>query len=362
MIIPDCTLTTGCFDLTSYHSLTRSLDDSIKNMSTLLEVPCYLVIFTDSSCFPKIKSMRDSFGLGTLTHYIVLELPAFPHYSLLDQIRKNREIYWPTRDERTCAESHFICCSKFDFVLQTMDINPFSTTRFGWIDANVGVGFSKICENYKNHILLEILNHVDEKFRLQILNVCDKKFLLPENKHEYYNQYRWVVCGCLFITGKEIGQKILHRLNRCFEETTQMGYGHGEEMLYLEVLEEFPQDLSKSYGDYSHILNNFIRPSVGYNYIYELIIRRYLSMQYYRECYEACLVLLEPMEKAQVEIDYSFSFLLLYCLYVSSFYYCREESDKILTRIRDLIRLNPQARAKYESNSEFYNQQFGFCK
>jgi hypothetical protein len=68
------------------------------------------------------------------------------------------------------------------------------------------------------------------------------------------------------------------------------------------------------------------------------------------------------MEKAQVEIDYSFFFLLLYCLYVSSFYYCREESEQILTRIRELIRLNSQARAKYESNTDFYDQQFGFCK
>ena len=358
-MIPDCTLTTGCFDLTAFHSSSRNLDDSIKSMSTLLEVPCYLVIFTDSSCFSKIKSLRDSFGLATLTHYVLLELSALPHYYLLRQIRKNREVYWPTRDERTCAESHLICCSKFDLVLQTMDLNPFSTKRFGWIDANVGVGFSKICENYKNHMLLRILNHEDEKFRLQILNVCDKKFLLPENKREYYSQYRWVVCGCLFITGEEIGQKILHRLNQNFEETTRMGYGHAEEMLYLEILEEFPQDLSKSYGDYSHILNNFIRPSVGYEYVHRILCT-YLSMQYYRECYEACLVLLAPMENAQVEIDYSFLFLIFYCLYVSSFYYCHDESKPILKRIRELIRLNPRARAKYESNSAFYDQQFGF--
>ena len=29
----------------------------------------------------------------------------------------------------------------------------------------------------------------------------NKKYIKEENLREYYNSYKWVVCGCLFITG-----------------------------------------------------------------------------------------------------------------------------------------------------------------
>ena len=46
-MIPDCTLVTSCFDLTKYNTHSRSFDDSLDKMKSLLEVPCYLIIFTD---------------------------------------------------------------------------------------------------------------------------------------------------------------------------------------------------------------------------------------------------------------------------------------------------------------------------
>ena len=36
-----------------------------------------------------------------------------------------------------------------------------------------------------------------------------------------------------------------------------LGYGHGEEMLYLEILDEFYDDIERSYGDYGQIINNY---------------------------------------------------------------------------------------------------------
>ena len=56
-MIPDCTLTTSCFDLTKYHKGSRSLEECINNMRALLEVPCYLVIFTDNNCINLIKEI-----------------------------------------------------------------------------------------------------------------------------------------------------------------------------------------------------------------------------------------------------------------------------------------------------------------
>jgi len=193
-------------------------------------------------------------------------------YQYVDLIKKNRADYHPTKDKRTCAESHILCCSKFNFVLQVMKTNPFNTSKFGWIDANIGANFSKICTGYENHMLLHILHNSSEKFHIQILNVCDKKYMNVALKKEMYLEYRWIVCGGLFICGLN-SAAILNRLNELFIETTQQGFGHGEEMLYLEVLDEFYDDIERGYGDYHMILNNFLRPSKGFDYILEFIIR-----------------------------------------------------------------------------------------
>ena len=114
----NCTLTTACFDLTKYHNKCRELSVSIKNMESLLNVNCYLVIYTDRYCIDLIKELRVEFD--SITKYIVLEFEEIESYKYIDLVKQNREKYWPSRDERTCAETHLLQSNKFNFVLQTM--------------------------------------------------------------------------------------------------------------------------------------------------------------------------------------------------------------------------------------------------
>jgi hypothetical protein len=267
-MIPDCTLVTGCFELTKYNKHSRNFDESLNKMSVLLEVPCYLIIFTDKNLYTHIKKKRDEFNLDNLTHYVVIDVESLETFKYTEIVKKNREKYHPTKDDRTCPESHLVCCSKFELVLKSIKLNPFKTNKFGWIDSNVGANFSKICTNYKNNMLLNVLNNCSEnKFHIQILNVCNKDLIKVDRLREYYSTYRWIVCGCLFVTGKEIGEKILNELNNVFIKHTLHGYGHGEEMFYLEILDKYYNDIERSYGDYQHILNNFIEINVGLDYI-----------------------------------------------------------------------------------------------
>ena len=360
-MIPDCTLTTSCFDLTKYHKGSRSLEDCINNMKSLLEVPCYLVIFTDNNCIKLIKEIRDSFNLNNLTHYIVSDFEKIEYYKYNDIIKANRAIYWPTKDERTCSESHLLVCNKFDFVLKTIKMNPFNTTKFGWIDSSLGPKVMRICENYTIEIFLNVLNNISEKFHIQILNVNDKKYKLNENKKEYYNQYRWVVCGGFFTCGKEIGLNFLSQLNNIFIQTTELGYGHGEEMLYLEVLDEFYDDIDKSYGDYGQIINNYLNPTCNLNYIYNNIIKSYLIFGYNKECYDCCKKVLYSIENLNISCDPNIYINILFSYYVSSFYYNQNESVKIVNHIYNVCNNNPIIKSEFDRNKGFYESQFKYC-
>lgn len=334
-IPPDCTVVTACFDLCKYNGKSLDHNTILDRLHVLLELPIYLVIYTDIG--DHILEKRRELGLEDLTRIINMDVENMWSFQYIEKVRKNRELYHPTKDERTCAESHILCCNKFKFVLDTIIENPFNTTKFAWIDTFIGTKTNmKICEDYTPEKILHLLNNVTEKFHIQIINVNDKKYKLKENKREYYSSYKYVVAGSLFTCGKEIGVKILNRLNEIFIETTELGYGHGEEMFYLEVLDEFYDDIERSYGDYKQIINNFIKPTKNFYYIYHFIINNYLNLGYNRECYECCKKVFTELGSMNDFTDYNTYMQILYAYYVSSFYHKPEETVKICNKIYDI--------------------------
>jgi hypothetical protein len=304
---PNCTLITACYDLNKYNKKCRTTEECLKLIDPLLQLPVYLIIYGSKTTIPAIKMQRQIYNLDKYTKYIQIELEDLWTYQFLDKVKENRRKYWPTRDERTCAESHIICCNKFDFVLETIAINPFNTTHFGWIDAYLGDGKNglRICENYDKMVVPQILHQLSttDKFHIQVLNCNDKKFKEPQHKKEFYERYRWVVCGGFFVTAPTSGTKILTRLKEIFVETTLQGFGHGEEMFYLEVLDEFYEDIERSYGDYGQILNNFLAPVRNIEYVYHTIMNNFKMSGYDREYQDARKTLLKAANNYLVYID-----------------------------------------------------------
>jgi hypothetical protein len=330
-------------------------------MKQLLEVPCYLVIYADSICMPQIKETRNSFGLNDITSYVQMEFNELPKYKYINDIKSNREKYWPTQDERTCSENHILQVSKVDFLQKTIENNPFNTSKFGWIDSSLGSNFSKICENYKKNTLLYVLNNITDKFHIQILNVCDKKYKESINKREMYETYRWIVCGSFYTMGAEIGKKILSRFDEIFIETTNLGYGHGDEFIFLEILDEFYDDIERSYGDYRDILNNFIRPTEDFYYINTCIISNYLKFGYYKEGYDCCKKIIEQIENFHVDTGYDFYLDVLYNYYLFTYYYKNKlEASKIVEHIKKIIYTHPLIKNEYDKQKDFYESQFNY--
>lgn len=332
-MIPDCTLTTACFDVSTYNNQSRNIEDIKTKITALLNVPCYLVIYTDIYCIDIIRQIREPFH--HLTRYIITSIEQLDFYKYNATIKSNRERYWPTRDDRTSSESHLVCCSKFNFVLKTMEENPFGTTKFGWIDSFVGTNFSKICEDYTDNMLLDVLhNSFDDKFSIQVLAAVDKKYKRPENKREYYSTYRYLVCGCLFITNKQIGEQILTRLNEVFISTTEQGFGHGEEMLYLEILDEFYHDIHRSYGDYGQILNNWFHPMKYYRYVQKFLIHQPLyDYGNHKEAYDCARELQYAIEQLGVHVEADVYMATLIARYKTSLVINKCES---IHRIKDI--------------------------
>jgi len=361
-IIPDCTLITACYNLSKFHNKVRSVDDILKSFDTVLQLPVYLVIFSDKLLLTIIKNKRNFYGLTHLTYFMEMEVEELWTFQYQQTVKKNRERKWATRDERTCTETHLVNCNKMDFVLKMMDINPFQTSKFGWLDAFLGQDNKlRICEDYTLNKFLYVLQNISHKFHIQLLAGNDKKYKNTALIDDYYQQYRYVVCGGFFTCGKDIGTRILKRLKEIFVETTMLGYGHGEEMLYLSVLDEFYDDIARSYGDYGQIINNFIEPTINFQYIYTCILKKYLDFGYHRECYDCAYSLLKQIESYKVHVERSIYMNILFCYYVAAFYYKPDAVLAIYHHIYDIIHINPSMRLEFNKNKVFYHSQLKYC-
>jgi hypothetical protein len=340
--LPDCTLTTGCFLLQKYHAGSRSLADTLQGMEALLAVPCYLVIYCNQPLYDHIVERRRSYHLESITRVILMEVEDLWAYQFADKIRANREVYWPTRDARISVESTVIVFNKFNFVLRTIEQNPFGTSRVGWIDGSLGVGGSKICRDGQlSRRLVYVLNNISERFHLQVLNVEDKKFLRPENKREYYSQARWVAVGCLFTCSERIGRPILQRLQEVIRNTIQQGFGHHEEYTMLELQAEFPEDIHCGYGDYQDTLENLLVPTTNLVYVYWQIVMKYYYYGYHRECEDVCKAIIESFDEGLPDPNMDLYVRIWSVRYLSMMRHDAVRGEEFGNRIRASIKTHP---------------------
>ena len=362
MIPPQVTLTTSCYNLKRFHSGCRSLHDNIESFDILLKLNCYLVIYGDSTTIPILRERRGSFGFDQITVYVQREYEELEIAKWVPKVRENRNHYWPTRDARTCVESHLMCCSKILFLQETLQSNPFNHDRFGWIDGNLCIGHylnMKICEEYTPGKLLQAIEYTKpDKFHIQILNVLDKEYKAPHKKREMYEQYRWVVCGCFFTFGQSVGQRVLERLREVFETTTEQGYGHGEEMFFLEILDEFYDDIERSYGDYGQIINNWKTPTHNIYYIYELILKNYYNRGYYREAADCAAALMRSFHTHSVALEYWMYMHILEIWYDSTVRHCPEKQAICSNRIREICKTDVLLQAEYKKRVEYFDAMF----
>lgn len=363
MLPPSVTLVTSCFDLTRFNQGCRSIDQFKESFDILLSVPCYLVIFGDKVTIPILKERRQLHGLDELTLYVQREYEDLETTAFLNKVKENRDHYWPTRDARTCAESHLLCCAKFFFLKEVMFLNPFGHDRFGWIDSNLKLPHTsthiKICENYRPEKMLRAIDFTKrDKFHIHVINVLDKRFKSRDAKYEMYQQYRWVMAGCFFTFGKEVGICVIDRLIEIFYDTTMAGYGHAEEMFFLEILDEFSDVIHRSYGDYGQIINNYDLPTENTHYIYYMILKRYNEMGYYRELLECATSLVESANRFLVMLPSDQYLEILLMMYLAKCEISNEEGqgdeNLMAQKIVSMCECNPQLRAEFVKRNDYY--------
>ena len=124
-------------------------------------------------------------------------------------------------------------------------------------------------------------------------------------------------------------------------------------------MDEFYDEIDKSYGDYGQILNNFIHPTKNINYISN-IIKKYLNSGYNRECSDCCKKILYSIETLNIPCSKNIYMDILFSFYVSSYYHNKGESIGIVNHIYHMMERDQELRKEFEKNG-FYQSQFDYC-
>jgi glycosyltransferase involved in cell wall biosynthesis len=376
--IPNTTIVTACFDLKNYYpeksrNFARSIQEMVnENGEFLLEKLCYMTIFCDEFTYPEIFKVRnEKHQLGHLTKYHIIKFEDIWACRWKNKVIENTEKYWPTKTDRTEWPHHLINCNKFDFMLQSINNNFFETDYFVWCDFNIKKIFNdiRIKEKYdkkysmeqRNLMFLNILKNLPDKFHVNIMGVVDKKYLNINLIKEYYQKYQWYVTGGFFsLKIKKENIEILNKLKERFVETTELGYGHGDEMLYFNILHENPDLFEKTYGDYSELIYNFHYPVDNHQYILNKIVKTNFNFHYYKECYEACEKCLKPFLQNEIDINYEYFLNFLFYKYASSFYCKRDEALQNALTLLFYVDEIPQLKIEFDKSKEFYMKQIAY--
>ena len=292
--VPRVTVVSACLYV---DDATHTVADLVEGTREMLSANVYLVLFCSKALLPELVKHRA--GKTHMTVFVCTELNELWTAAYHDTVVHNRERDWPTRDARAGVWSHLVTCNKFDWVSQVIQDNPFNTPVVAWADNKL----SKMMPLGSGDSVAQLQRAVSalqtlDTFFIQVMGAVDPALLAPGAVAHYYAKYRHVVCGCLFALPVSHAW-VLDALKKVFIATVEAGYGHGEEMLYPEVIARNPEVFSHSFGDYRDILTNCPTPRQNIPYVLNFIIRPLCAMGRRREAATVCDAVLRTLEAWQ---------------------------------------------------------------
>lgn len=320
--------------VTAYFNLAKCIDASkeikerdqsyyLSHSFSCLSLPNQLVIYCDAESLPLIQAIRPSY-LADKTRYVIWDFEeiqfkkngVFLQEKFSDyrqKIIQNRQNQPYSFDNRNTASYYLFCMSRYAMLKQTIEMNPFQSTHFGWINFCIErMGIQNVMK------LQEALSINRNKFSTVYIDYIPQS--LVENTHEYFRWGRCGMCSGFFTGNGEYMYQVCDLIENKFLQYLEMGYGHADEQLYSPVYFENPDLFEHYYGDYQEMITN-------YKYIYDCpqkpihnFIRNSFTHKNYVKCYEACQFLWNSLKLKKCTLPENYLHQLCIYTQLSQFY------------------------------------------
>ena len=239
----------------------RSFDEYLSWFSKTLKVKSPMVIFVDTSLREFVEEHRKNLP----TKIITQSLENVPYYYLNEKIQKildskdyKQKIHSPSRIECRMSLYNVIIFSKFAWVKQIIEENPFQSEYFMWMDAGLSRFFepheidlnlpypsetavNTLLEN-KNSVLIQATMN----FYPDLVNaeVCDESY--------FFDSRSWVMAG-LWGGGSEVLGKFCDMIDQILKEKMIKNNIINNEQIAMAYLYKNNDSMFTVFENYSHL-------------------------------------------------------------------------------------------------------------
>jgi len=200
----DVTIVSSLFNIKREGMDGRTWEEYLKWFDITLKLKCPMILFITEDVREFVEQRR----LHIPTEIIVQSIEEIPYYYLKDQLDSiilseeyTNKILDPERIECKHSMYSIIQYSKFKWLENVIEENPFNSKFFFWMDAGASRFFDgyNLSENYPSTNAIEALNEMGDKFLLQ-MNMEYYQDLVQAStlSEEYLLDNRSYVLGSMF--------------------------------------------------------------------------------------------------------------------------------------------------------------------
>ena len=246
--------------VTAYFDLTRMPDASpsikarsktyyLNSAKATFGLDTNLVVFCETDSLEELKALRPPHLLPK-TRFCTVDFEALPLSKYRNTIKKNRVSHPYRGDDRNTPSYYLFCMARYSMLKSAMDMNPFKSTHFAWIN----VCIERM--GYKNLVHMDsIFAAPRDKVSTCYIDYISANSLVPTQK--YYEFGRCSLCSGFFTGSKPYLYDFCNRIEEKFLYYLGLGYGHADEQLFSPVYFDAPELFDNYYGDYTSMITNY---------------------------------------------------------------------------------------------------------
>lgn len=242
----------------------------------ILKLPYNLIIFTDNEkCINIIKKERINLKEKTYIYNRSFEETYF--YKYIDKLNELQNKFTIFNGELDHETPHYIILNnnKFDFIDKAIDLNPFNSSHFIWMD----FGINHVARN--TEIINEWIFNIPDKIK----QLCINPYTENEEPKKYFEIIHHNTAGGLFSGSKENLLKYSELFKQKTEEIYNDNWYQIDEAIMIIVQRENPHLFDLFYGDYEGIISNYLSPIHNINLIL-YSSQKYINCNNTKEAYK----------------------------------------------------------------------------
>jgi hypothetical protein len=220
----------------------------------LLQLPFPIIFFIDENeeTYDAIYNTRKEFNLLDNTYIYMCDFKTTYFYKYLSKLQELQKKFFIRNGEIEHETPLYVILNnnKFDCIDKAVDLNPFGSSHFIWMD----FGINHVSLN--NEYIYEWINQVPDKIKQLCINPYIEK-IPPKIYFEYIYHN---TAGGLFSGSIENMKKYSELFKKKTEEIYNDNWYQIDEAVMTIVQKENPELFDLFYGDYQGIVSNYLYP------------------------------------------------------------------------------------------------------